>query len=455
MVPTWVNERVLDVLHAKADEGQTALSMQELAALTGISLSTLKRHVEQLLLAGQVIRTGKARSTRYSLAGATVLVPPPLKTAAPAWSAAAQALRDTLLQPLGVRPPVTYQRYFVDDYVPNVSSWLGADLAQQLFDAGRMSGQQVAGTYARKVLEQLLIDLSWSSSRLEGNTYSLLATQQLFEHGLHDGGREAVMLLNHKRAIEFMVDAVPQYGLTRPVIANMHALLMQDLLDDAAALGAVRSKVVNISDTVYVPTQVPSLLEEMLDTVLEKARLVKNPVEAAFFLWINIAYLQPFEDGNKRTSRLSANIPLMLYNCAPLSFLDIDPHDYALAMVGVYEQLNLSMAQELFAWTYRRAVAKYAVIMEAMGQPDPFRLAVRERLNEAIQAIVRDGLGRDAACRTVWGTEQGFGDASADDARRFGALLQEELAHLTVNNCARYRLTMRAVDAWIAQGRPQ
>jgi Fic family protein len=108
------------------------------------------------------------------------------------------------------------------------------------------------------VLEQLLIDLSWSSSRLEGNRYTLLATEELFRSGSREGDMDAVMLLNHKAAIEFMVDAVPEYGLSSPVIRNFHALLMQDLLDDVHSLGAIRQKVVNISDTTYVPSFPPA-----------------------------------------------------------------------------------------------------------------------------------------------------------------------------------------------------
>ncbi|HEV3423992.1 MAG TPA: Fic family protein [Paraburkholderia sp.] len=106
------------------------------------------------------------------------------------------------------------------------------------------------------------------------------------------------MLLNHKRTIEFLIDEVPMYGLTVMVVRNIHALLMQGLLHDENALGAIRQKVVNISNTVYVPAQMPSLLEEMLGIIAGKARDIKNPVEAAFFLWVNLAYLQPFEDGN-------------------------------------------------------------------------------------------------------------------------------------------------------------
>ena len=205
-------------------------------------------------------------------------------------------------------------------------------------------------TYARKVLEQLPIDLSWHSSRLEGNRKSLLDTQALFAKGRTQADdMDALMLLNHKDAIEFMVDAVPEYGISDAVVRNIQSLLMQGLLENPDSVGAIRSTVVNITDSVYLPTQVPHLLEEMLSLVIDKAQHIKNPVEGAFFLWVNIAYLQPFEDGNKRTSRLCANLPLMLSNCAPLSFLDVEPTDYAVAVTGVYERLDVSLAVELFA----------------------------------------------------------------------------------------------------------
>jgi Fic family protein len=310
-----------------------------------------------------------------------------------------------------------------------------------------MQGQQPAGTYARKVLEQLLIDLSWSSSRLEGNTYSLLATEKLFKSGAAPTDLEGVMLLNHKRAIEFLVDAVPSYGLTDSVIRNLHALLMQDLLADSAGLGAIRTKIVNISDTTYVPSQVPQLLQEMTSLIVGKAQYIKNPIEAAFFLWVNLAYLQPFEDGNKRTSRLAANIPLMLYNCAPLAFLDVDPHDYAKAMLAIYELLDVTIAVELFAWTYRRSIRKYQVVLEAMGSPDAFRVRHREHLSEAVQRIVRTG---EPLQRVVPGV-----GVTAEEANAFKEMLEAELDALTPYNCARYRVTVGEAQAWIERGRPR
>jgi Fic family protein len=320
-------------------------------------------------------------------------------------------------------------------------------LAETLAQEGKMEGQQPAGTYARKVLDQLLIDLSWSSSRLEGNTYSLLATEELFKSGAPPSDFDGVMLLNHKRAIEFLVDAVPSYGLTDSVVRNLHALLMQDLLTDSDGLGAIRTKVVNICDTTYVPSQVPQLLEEMISLIIGKAQHIKNPAEAAFFLWVHLAYLQPFEDGNKRVSRLAANIPLMLYNSAPLAFLDVDPRDYAKAMLGIYELLDVTIAAELFAWTYRRSIRKYQVILEAMGAPDAFRVRHREQLSEAVQRIVRGGRPLQRVISDI--------GVRAEELNVFRKMLEDELNALTPYNCARYRITLGEVQAWIGRGRPR
>jgi len=363
----------------------------------------------------------------------------------PAWSPEASDLRAQLEAPLGTRLPVTYQRSFVDDYQPNQTFLLPAGMADSLFAQGRAQGQQPAGTYARKVLEQLLIDLSWHSSRLEGNRKSFLDTRELFAKGRSSSDDlDATMLLNHKDAIEFIVDAVPEYGIAAPVVRNVQSLLMQGLLANPASLGAIRTTVVNISDTVYVPTQVPSLLEEMFDKVILKARSTKNPVEAAFFLWVNLAYLQPFEDGNKRTSRLSANLPLMLANCAPLSFIDVEPHDYAMGMLGVYERLDVKLAVELFEWTYQRSIRKYKVVVESMEAPNQFRAKCRELLGDAIRQIVSSRTPVKEAVAQLSVPEA--------DAESFEALLLEELLHLQPYNCARYRLTIAKTQEWIDNG---
>lgn len=441
---------ILEAIRRLAEEGKLAVSSADVTRVTQASSSTVRRHLEALRANGQLTRSGAARATRYRLAGAATAhraFPEALPVApGPVWSPAAVELGRKLDLPLAARSPVTYRREFVEAYVPNQTWLMPQALAEDLYRDGRLREQQPAGTYARKVLEQLLIDLSWSSSRLEGNRYTLLATEDLFKRGTAGSDADAVMLLNHKAAIEFLVDAVPMQGLSTALVRNLHAVLMQDLLADTDALGVIRKKLVNISDTVYVPTQGPSLLEEMLERILAKVKLIKNPVEAAFFLWVNLAYLQPFEDGNKRTSRLSANIPLMLYNCAPLSFLDVTPHDYAQAMLGVYEFLDVSRAVDLFAWTYRRSMNKYVVVMESIGAPNPLRLRYREHLSEALGLVVRDGKSAQAAMQLL-----GLSEAEAPG---FEAMLLDELKKLEVFNCARYRLTLAATQAWIDADRP-
>jgi len=449
-----IAEKLLSALSILQDLGPfSGASSTELAQRTGLSLATVKRQLAQLVNTGVVASTGQARATRYRLVAPAVLeaqqVPETYQNGTDGliWSPGSRTMRHVLSQPLASRNPVTYQRSFVDDYLPNHSALLPRDVAAELASAGRMAGQQPAGTYARKVLEQLLIDLSWSSSRLEGNRYTLPDTVELFQTGLVKGDSDAVMLLNHKRAIEFLVEAAPEYGLTAALVRNLHAVLMQDLLADTAGLGAIRQKVVNISHTVYVPTQNPALLEEMFELILHKSRLIKNPVEAAFFLWLQLAYLQPFEDGNKRSSRLAANVPLMLYNCAPLSFLDVDLHDYALAMIAVYERRDVAMAIDLFVWTYRRSLRKYQVIMEAMGAPDPLRLKYRELLSEVMVQIVRERCNIDEAYAALQ-----LSDQSVPGLRE---MLVHELSRLDGFNCARFRLTMGVTEAWIRDGRPQ
>lgn len=451
-------DALLQALSEIETAGHGFVSSAQLVEATGSSLPAVKRMLPKLAREGKVEVVGKARATRYRRQPTSVSgtvgetgAPPAFRHAssqvAPRWSAASLELRQRLALPLAARSPVTYRREFVDEYKPNETFLLPRELADELVALGRLPGQMPAGTYARKVLEQLLIDLAWSSSHLEGNRYTLLDTEELFKSGAAATDSDSVMLLNHKAAIEFLVDSVPTQGLGAGLVRNLHAVLMQDLLADVASLGAIREKVVNISGTTYVPTQVPAVLAEMFERCISKAQHIKNPLEAAFFLWVNLAYLQPFEDGNKRVSRLAANIPLMLYNQAPLSFLDVDREDYALAMMGVYETLDVSMAVDLFDWTYRRSHAKYKVVLESMGAPDPFRVKHREALNEAVGVVVR---GRKSGREAL--SDLGLPDA---DESRFRQILEQELDALAAFNCARYRLGAKETQAWIDEGRPR
>lgn len=453
-------DEILAFLVAQGRLGKTQFSRSDLTKALGQPPSTILRYLNRLKADGKIEQFGNTAASRYSLSirdrteTSELISTAPSRSSAtaqphvsPVWSPAAKALLVELDKPLGARTPVSYQRHFVDDYKPNETFLLPESLANDLFREGRMPGQQPAGTYARNVIAPLLIDLSFSSSKLEGNRYSRLETEVLFQAERIDAhDKDAIMLLNHKRAIEFLIDEVPLYGLSVMVVRNIHELLMQGLLHDENSLGAIRKKIVSISNTVYVPTQMPALLEDMLRLIVDKAREIKNPVEAAFFLWLNIAYLQPFEDGNKRTSRITANIPLLMYNCAPLSFLDVSESDYSLAKIGVYERLDASVAADLFAWTYRRSIQKYAAQIQAAGVPDPFRNTHREAISILVARVVREGQSLSAAIPD-------FG-LSAEDTQRLLEMVKLDLDRLGEHNFARYRLTPKEVTRWIEAGKP-
>lgn len=451
---------MIATMSGRAHAGDPWMTSTELAESLPVSWATVKRRLDDLMLAGLVIRDGRSRGTRYRIApGARIpdafsvksygsRVREPLYAAQPEvpFFEKHEALRARLSRPLLSRERVTYDRSFVDAYVPNESCLLPVTLAKELGERGRMKDQAPAGTYARKVLEPLLIDLSWSSSRLEGNRYSMLETARLFKNGDPGDDYDATMLLNHKKAIEFLVDSVPFYGLNAAIIGNLHAYLMQNLLANAGGLGNVRRQVVGIGGTTYMPLQLPQIIDEMFALIVSKACEIRSPIEAAFFLWVNIPYLQPYEDGNKRTSRLVANIPLLVHNCAPLSFLDVDPNEYALAMIAVYECRDVSLAVDVFADAYGRSIAKYAEVLEVMGVPDPIRAYFRETLNVAIGSVVRDRVTAAEAVALL--------SLTSDREKLFVPILEDELRVLNLFNCARYRLTFKQMEQWISDGRP-
>lgn len=296
-------------------------------------------------------------------------------------SSAAREIRRLVQSPLSARTPVGYNPDFLDGYMPGESAYLSPVLRAKLAGWGQVGLSDLpAGTYVRQVLGRLLIDLSWNSSRLEGNTYSLLETQRLIALGESAEGKaaeETQMILNHKEAIEMLADQAEEIGFNRYTVCNLHALLSDNLLADPAACGRLRSRPVGISGTVYHPLEVPQQIEERFLLMLEKAEAISDPFEQAFFIMVQLPYLQPFEDVNKRVSRLAANIPLVRYNLCPLSFVDVPQEDYVNGLISVYEQNRVEYLRDVFVWAYRRSAARYSAVLQSLGDPDPFRLRYR------------------------------------------------------------------------------
>ncbi|WP_242479267.1 Fic family protein [Lamprobacter modestohalophilus] len=388
---------------------------------------------------------GQARPGQLGIRGH----PPGLEVYPPV-SPEAMAIKDAVRAPIQHRQPVGYQRAFLDQYRPNETFYLPVETRQRLLDMGRPpDAERPAGTYARRIYSRLLIDLSWNSSRLEGNTYSLLETERLLELGEAAEGKDALeaqMILNHKAAIELLVEQADEIGFNHYTILNLHSLLADNLLADPLAGGRLRSIGVGIGGTVYYPLDVPQLLEDAFRKFLETAAAIADPFEQAFFALVHLAYLQPFEDVNKRVSRLAANIPLIRENLCPLSFVDVPERAYIDAVLGVYELNRIELLRDVFIWAYQRSCARYSAVRQSLGEPDLFRLRYRALIAEVVATVVRGGLDKKAATALV--RRRAGEQVPAEDQGRFVEVAETEMMSLHEGNIARYRLRPAEYQAW-------
>ncbi len=419
---------------------------------------SMQRRLKKLIAAGRIVSAGVGKGTRYlsQTIASRPPQPPPADlelsddgAVAIPLSPSGAEVRRLVQRPEIERDPVGYKRTFLSSYQPNATAYLPQSARDHLQRIGAVDAQsQAAGTYARNILDRLLIDLSWSSSKLEGNTYSILDTQTLIEHGKVAEGKsaeETTMILNHKNAIEFLVEAADDIGFNRYTLLNLHSLLADNLLD-AEATGKLRQRIVSISGTPYTPLATPQVIDECFNELLAKADAITNPFEQSFFASIHLPYLQPFADVNKRVSRLAANIPFIKSNLAPDSFIDVPKELYVEAMLGVYELNRIDLARDMFIWAYERSARRYAAIQQSFGAPDEFRLRYREQLRSLVSQIVRERQSRSVAPMAIEQFATEF--IPMTDKQAFVEAAQSELIGLHEGNFARYKVRPSEFYAW-------
>jgi Fic family protein len=429
----------------------------------------LQRRLALLVAQGRLLAEGQGKGRRYRVPAAhAALTASPTSPTSPGWADRAEgesgfagllvplspegaSLREVVRAPLPLRQPVGYRREFLDAYQPGVTFYLPPATRTHLLAIGRPPGsEQVVGTWVRTIYNRLLIDLSWNSSRLEGNTYSLLETERLLELGEAAEGKaalEAQMILNHKGAIEMLVEQAAEIGFNRYTLLNLHALLAQNLLADPQAVGRLRRVPVAVGGTVYHPPELPQLIEECFDALLARAEAIRDPFEQAFFALVHLAYLQAFEDVNKRVSRLAANIPLIRANLCPLSFVDVPEQAYIEGLLAVYELNRVELLRDVFVWACERSSARYSAVRQSLGEPDPFRLRYRTLIAEAVAAVVTARMDRKTATASV---REAAARLPAPDRARFIEVVETELMNLHEGNIARFRLRPSVYSAWRA-----
>ena len=425
----------------------------------GIPRRTLQRRLAQLADARAIRTIGVGRATKYQrtlqIPAANFVAEPVAEyhTNAPyiPMSPEGAEIRAYVRRPRLQRRPVGYKIEFLEAYQPNVTAYLPTKLREQLFALGRSPDTKApAGTFVRDILSRLLIDLSWASSKLEGNTYTRLDTERLIEFGQTAEGKDAFetqMILNHKAAIEYLAHDPQRAALTPDTVIALHALLSDGLMPDPLTCGRIRHRAVDIGGSVYLPIALPQRLEELFAITVNMAAEIRDPFEQAFFLMVHLPYLQPFEDVNKRVSRLAANIPFIAHNVCPLSFVDVPQQAYVDGVLGVYELNRVDLLRDVFVWAYARSCQQYVAVQQHLVPPDTFRLRYRAALNEVVAAIIRSTEPvTDAVIRAKMPL------AVVDvDRERFVALVISEFKNLHAGNVVRFGVRPLEFAAWVEQ----
>ena len=387
-----------------------------------VSPVTVWRALRRLVDEGRLEVTGKARATGYFLAGAAVV-------------------RTHLQTPWNRRQLVLYRQELVDLYIPNRSFYLGEADRERLHEAGRpLPSPLPAGTFARRILESLLVDLSWASSRMEGNTYDILQTGRLIRFGEEASGKdrkEAVMILNHKEAIQYVVEHLAEVTISRQDIFGIHAWLADGLLADPAMAGRLRRMPIGIAHSSYRPLDDLSAVEEEFDLLVEKAAAIDDPFEQSFFLLVHIPYLQAFDDVNKRTSRIASNIPLLKSDLAPMSFVTMDDSAYIDGLIGVYELNNVSLLREVYVDAYLTSAGNYRVLRAGVDSPHKAALAYREFVRKAVRSSVLEWRGFRPDRVKAMAVEVGIPEADREQVVDY---VGDQVRGLHEGNVIRYRL---------------
>jgi len=286
---------------------------------------------------------------------------------------------------------------------------------------------------------------------MEGNTYSLLETERLIRFGEVASGKdrkEAVMILNHKDVIQYIFDNLAELTISRSTLFDIHALLADGLLVDPAMAGRLRRLPVGISASSYRPLEDRFAITEEFDVLLGKAAAIRDPFEQSFFLLVHIPRLQAFEDVNKRTSRVTSNIPLLQAELAPMSFLTIDDRAYVDGLIGVYELNNVSLLREIYVDAYLASAENYRVLRVDLAAPDKVALAYRAFVRQAVRRSVLEWRSCQPIDIRSMAADAGIPEADREQVVDY---VGREFAGLHEGNLIRYRLRPEDLAGLVSQ----
>ncbi len=440
------------LLTALEKHAQQALGLAEIRErfAPDVNPRTLRRWLTNWITLGLIEKLGDKKNAQYRYIQPHTSQ---VQNVALTFSAESQRAIAAIKAPLYQRPPVSYQTNWLVDYIPNQTYYLPESIRKKLHTAGkREQNHDPAGTYARHIYNRLLIDLSYNSSRLEGNTYSLLETEQLILEGTDATQKldeEKIMILNHKEAIRYLVNHTSEAKLTSTTLFTLHYLLSDGLISSGYA-GNVRDHGVRISHSSYIPLENPHAIQTQLDILLKKARNINCPFEQSFFLLMHIAYLQAFADVNKRTARLCANIPLVKHNFVPLSFNELSKEDYLAAMLAIYELNKPEPLIELYVYSYLRTCRVYDARAYAVGF-DEIRIKYRQQRRKIIAEIILKQLHDETLTQFIDNATRT--NLPSNEVNDFKRTVMEDLKLLNPVRIAGLGISLAQLNAWLAKRR--
>lgn len=315
----------------------------------GVKDTQVKAELSRGLANGDIRTEGKARATRYFI------------------TPKAQLLRTVDLDSYYAvnaderQMQTSYNFELIRDILPKVEIFTQDEYAflTSRENAFRERMNDYPPELYAKEMERLGIDLSWKSSEIEGNTYTLLETVNLLKDKVEAEGKkreEAIMLLNHKAALKAIIEQKGYFAkLSLARMEDVHSILIEELGVDRN----LRHVRVGISGTKYRPLEVEAQIREAVEDMCALVNAKRDPYEKALLTLLLIAYIQPFTDGNKRTSRLMANALLIASDMCPLSFRTVEANDYRAALLLFYEQNNLSAFKKMFLEQVEFAMKEY------------------------------------------------------------------------------------------------
>lgn len=347
----YINKRQVDILEKFPEDG--GASSSGILKILGqkVSLVTIKRDLESLVSLKYLERKGKGRSTVYEKTTLGMLLSP------------VDASKYNEVDPDIRNGKGNFNFSLFSKFPDNIFTDEEIEFLEKATKKYQKNIIEITPIVQSKELERFVIELSWKSSKIEGNTYTLLDTERLIREGIPSDSNtknETIMILNHKKAFSFIMENLNhlhQHGIDSNFVEKVHELLTLDL----GVSKGIRNGLVGIIGTKYKPLDNKYQIGEALESLYGVVNNMKNSYSKALTLLVGISYIQPFEDGNKRTARLLCNAILLTLKCAPLSYRSVDENNYRESILVFYEKNSLEPMKKIFIEQYIFSTQNYLI----------------------------------------------------------------------------------------------